>query len=45
MLGPIVEAHAVDIVDKSFRRGVFRQDQRVVVELDVMIYEDAWEPR
>ena len=42
MLGPVVEIHAVDIVDKSLSRRVLREDQRVVVGFDMIIDKDLW---
>ncbi len=43
-LGPVVEAKAIDVIDEGLGRGVFGQDQRMVVEFDVEIGEDARNP-
>jgi hypothetical protein len=39
MLSPIIEGETTGIVDEGFRRGIFREDQRVVIEFDVIINE------
>ena len=47
VLGPIVEAHAVDVVDEGLRRRVLGEDQLVAVELDVVVREcrGTWRSR
>ncbi len=39
MLLPVVEAHAINVVDKGLGRNALGQDQRLVVELDMVIDE------
>ena len=40
VLGPVVEGEPIDVVDEGFRRRVLGEDQRVIVELDMIIGED-----
>jgi len=40
--GGISEAEAIDIVHKGFSRGVFGQNQRMILHFDVIIREDLW---
>jgi len=44
VLGPIVEIHPLDIVDEGFRRRVLGQDQRMIVQFDMVIGEDRRNP-
>ena len=39
VLGPVVEGEAFDIINERFRRRVLGEDQRVFVQLDVIVSE------
>ena len=39
VLGPVVEIQAIDVVDKGLGRRVLGQNQRVILDLDVIVGE------
>ena len=36
VFSPIVKRQAIDIIDKGFRRRIFSEDQRMIVEFDMI---------